>query len=108
MAPLLQQCVALELESAGPHRLACQEDEAVLVVEGWRPALVPFVPAGHGGLAHGGVENVGAVIHADDLADVGAGGFVPGHAAGVEHRDRPAAPPEFAGGGQSEHSRADK
>ena len=90
-----QRPVAVVLEAARRHAVAGYHQHPGLVVERpgavGRPALVPAQPAGAGRLHERHVAAVGAVLHAHDLADVGAGGQRRRDRAGVQQRHRVAA-----------------
>jgi hypothetical protein len=107
MAAAGEQGEAVVLELAGPHRGAGEERDAGLVEPGDRPGGVPPAPAVEGALAEQGVILVGAVVAADDLADVGGLGERVGERAGIDEGDLARAGMELEGGGDAEDAAAD-
>ena len=107
VAAASQQREALVLEPARPHLLGREQQEAVLMIERRSPRLVPAIPPGKRGLAHRGVELVGAVVHAHDLADVGRRRHGSRHGTGIHDGDVPSALAELQCGGDAEYAGAD-
>ena len=98
--------VAVVLEAARLHGTAAEHEETGLVVQ-QAQEVVPVAPAlerlGH----EVGVEGIGAVVGADELADVGGRRQGMRNGAGVDDVDVPAALGQLDGRRQAEHSATD-
>ncbi|HEY6222204.1 MAG TPA: hypothetical protein VIW26_00340 [Gemmatimonadales bacterium] len=102
-----EQAEAGIFEAAGLHGARGEERDAGLVEPRDGPVGVPSPPAVEGALAERGVVLVGAVVAADDLADVGGLGERVGEWAGIDEGDGAAPGVELEGAGDPEDAAAD-